>query len=78
MAKKKPTPETISQRFARLLLAEGARQGLSQSELARRAGVPRTTILRLAKGERTTTLETAQQLSQAVGVDFWTLLSRSE
>jgi len=70
MGKKKAKKETTSQRFARLLLEEAERRGVSQNELSKRSGVPRSTMYRLMTGERTASLETAGRLAAALGVEL--------
>lgn len=66
----------------RLLLEEFLEpHGLSQSELSRRTGLPRSTVNEIVKGKRPITAETAFVLGTFFGVDpqFWiNLQSRYE
>ena len=58
----------------RLLLEEFLQPyGLSQSELARRTGLPRSTVNEIVKGKRPITAETAFVLGTFFGMDpqFW-------
>lgn len=52
------------------LLAERRRQGLSQEELAERAGVSRMSVGRFERGDRLPNLWTLRQISAALGLDL--------
>jgi transcriptional regulator with XRE-family HTH domain len=51
--------------------------GLSQEELASRAGLDRTTIGRVERGEFRVTLDAAEAMALACGVPLWTLLRQA-
>jgi transcriptional regulator with XRE-family HTH domain len=53
-----------------LLVAARRAAGLSQQELARRAGTSRTTLSAYEHGARSPTLDTAQRLLAAAGAEF--------
>ena len=54
-------------RIARELIRLRKRQGLSQTEVARRAGLKQPVIARLGSGAVTPTLDTIQRVAQALG-----------
>jgi transcriptional regulator with XRE-family HTH domain len=56
--------------FARRLSTMRGQAGLSLQELARRAGVDHSQLVRLEAGERTCTLETAVKIAGALGVSL--------
>jgi transcriptional regulator with XRE-family HTH domain len=51
------------------------REGLTQQELARAAGVAQSTIARFETGENTPNIETAKRIAQTLGVTLEELLS---
>ena len=64
-------PET----FARNLRRIRTEQGLTQEELAARAGVHRTFIGAVERGDRNASLRTVQRLADALGVEPQRLLA---
>ena len=58
---------TFAERFGRNLLAARSRAGISQEELAFRAGLHRTAVGQLERGERTARLDTFVKLINSVG-----------
>lgn len=60
---KQQTRDRIGQRIAALR----NQQGLTQEELAKRAGLQRTHVLRIEHGRYAVTLETIQAIAQALG-----------
>ena len=64
-------PET----FARNLRHIRTEQGLTQEELAERAGMHRTFIGAVERGDRNASLRTVQRLADALGVEPQTLLA---
>lgn len=66
---------TTAQEFiASALVRERSRAGLSISELARRAGVGKSTLSMLEAGSGNPSLETLWALSAALGIPFWRLV----
>lgn len=61
---KQQTRDRIGQRIAALR----KQQGLTQEELAMRAGLQRTHVLRIEAGRYAVTLETVQAIAQALGM----------
>ncbi|MCJ7666876.1 MAG: helix-turn-helix domain-containing protein [Anaerolineae bacterium] len=56
--------------FGRRLRELRQQQGLSQEELAFRAGLHRTYVGGIERGERNVTLKNIQRLADALGVDI--------
>ena len=53
------------------LLQEARRQsGLTQAELARRAGVPQSTVAKIERGRRDPSLSTLERLVHAAGLEL--------
>ena len=53
------------------LLQEARRQaGLTQAELARRAGVPQSTVAKIERGRRDPSLSTLERLVRAAGLEL--------
>ena len=53
------------------LLQEARRQsGLTQAELARRAGVPQSTVAKIERGRRDPSLSTLERLVNAAGLEL--------
>ncbi|CAB3794654.1 helix-turn-helix domain-containing protein [Paraburkholderia fynbosensis] len=65
-------------RLARNLRFFRGQRGLSQENLADRAGIHRTHIGQLELGRRSVTLDTLVSLAQALGVDEFDLLAERE
>jgi plasmid maintenance system antidote protein VapI len=63
MAKKR---KTLTQQ----LLDAIAESGLSGYRLAKESGVPQQVLSRFLRGERTLTIETADRLADALGLEF--------
>jgi ribosome-binding protein aMBF1 (putative translation factor) len=55
---------------AERVLAYRTEQGLTQTQLARRAGTAQSLIARLESGERALSLATLARLSQRLGIEF--------
>lgn len=70
--------ELAGDAVARTLRAERAAAGLSQAELAERAGIPRPTYLRYERGDRQLSVVQAIQLAQALGMSLVVFASRVE
>jgi len=64
-------------KIARELVRLRKRRGLSQSEVARRAGLKQPAIARLESGAITPTLDTIQRVAQALGRQVEISLVRS-
>ncbi len=64
-------PETFARNLRRLRME----QGLTQEELAARAGMHRTFIGAVERGDRNASLRTVQRLADALGVEPQVLLS---
>ncbi len=56
--------------FARVLRSFRATAGLSQEELAFRAGLHRTYVSQLERGIKSPSLKTAMRLSEVLGISF--------
>jgi transcriptional regulator with XRE-family HTH domain len=68
----------IAERCIRLLLELRAKRGMSHQELADRAGLHRSYIGLLEKGQRKPTLEVAVKLALALGVKLSTIIKKAE
>ena len=66
MAKKVPTRETIGQ----VMRAFRQRRGLSQEQLGDQAGMHRTYIGQVERGERNPSFESLDRLLRALGVNW--------
>ena len=64
-------------KIARELIRLRKRQGLSQTEVARRAGLKQPAIARLESGAVTPTLGTIQRVAQALGKQVEVSLARA-
>jgi transcriptional regulator with XRE-family HTH domain len=62
-------------RFARLLKAERVVRGISQEELADIAGLHRTYVGSVERGERNISVDNMEALANAMGLDISELLS---
>lgn len=67
--------ETARMRFARLLKAERVVRGISQEELADIAGLHRTYVGSVERGERNISVDNMEALANAMGLDISELLS---
>ena len=63
-------------RFAERLRIERAARGLSQEELAARAGLHRTYIGSVERSERNISIDSMERLAQALGLDVSDLLAK--
>jgi transcriptional regulator with XRE-family HTH domain len=66
--------QTARMRFAQRLRAVRVAQGLSQEELADRAGLHRTYVGSVERSERNVSIDSMERLAQAIGVDILDLL----
>lgn len=73
MAKRRKPPLT-RETFVKNLKLLMERRGYSQHELSRRSGVAQRTIGKILKGETTPSVETADKLSRAFGLNLWHLI----
>jgi transcriptional regulator with XRE-family HTH domain len=64
----------VAERFGRNLRRERRREGLSQEELARLAGLHRTAIGMLERGERVPKIDTLVRLADSTGTTTTALL----
>lgn len=64
------SPETLQQAIARSLRRERTRTGMSLTELARRAGVAKSTLSQLEQGLGNPSVETLWAVGDALGVPF--------
>jgi transcriptional regulator with XRE-family HTH domain len=62
--------------FATNLRAAREKVGISQEELASRAGLHRTYVGSVERGERNISLKNIERLAKALGVEATSLLSR--
>lgn len=68
--------ESIERRFGRRLRELREAQGISQEDLAGRAGVHRTYVGLLERGERNVTLRTVEKLAAALQLEMAELMPR--
>ena len=73
-----PDPTDITVAFGKVLQSFRAASGLSQEDLADRAGVDRTFVSRLERGVRQPTITTLIALGQALGVSAAELTRETE
>lgn len=66
-------PADVRAQLGQAVRAERVRRGLSQEELAERAGLDRTYISGLERGTRNPALTTQQKVASALGVPLSTL-----
>lgn len=64
----------ILEKFGQKVKAERNKQGLSQEELASKAGVHRTYIGMIERAEKNITLKNIEKISHALGVSIAALL----
>lgn len=67
-------PSSIHAKFGINLRRLRHDQGVSQENLAERAGLHRTYVSSVERGERNVTLETIEKLSKALGVSMAKLM----
>lgn len=65
-------------RLARVFREARESAGLSQNEVARRAGVARTGVLMLEQGTRVPTVLTAKLIAGGIGISLGELIQRAE
>jgi transcriptional regulator with XRE-family HTH domain len=70
-----PPRSILIRLFAQNLRAARHRVGLSQEVLAEEAGLHRTYVGSVERGERNISLLNVERLARALGVDPWRLLS---
>lgn len=70
--------QSISAAFAKVLRRERTAKGLSQERLAHRAGLHRTYVGLIERGQRKPTIEVGDALAQALGVSLWELIREAE
>lgn len=70
--------KSTEQIFARVLREVRQEKGLSQEELADRAGLHRTYISQLERGLKTPSLRSIEQIAAALGVPASHLIKRME
>lgn len=70
----KDTPNTIRARFGRHLRALRVTKNISQEKLADLAGLHRTYLSSVERGERNVTIETVEKLANALGVPLTKLM----
>lgn len=67
-------PESARLRFARLLKSERLARGVSQEALAELAGLHRTYVGSVERGERNVAVDNMEALANALGLDISELL----
>lgn len=70
--------ETARMRFARLLKTERLARGISQETLAELAGLHRTYVGSVERGERNIAVDNMEALATAMGLDVSALLLPAE
>lgn len=74
MAATRKSIETARKRFARKLKAERLARGISQEGLAELAGLHRTYVGSVERGERNIAVDNMESLANAMGLDICDLL----
>jgi len=64
----RPALETVTVSIARTIIRRRREAGLSQQELARRAGVRQETVCRLESGKHSSTVRTLERIEKALAV----------
>lgn len=70
--------ESLSMRFAKVLQRARLSKGLSQEELAHMAGLHRTYVGLIERGQRKPTIEVGHALARALGVPLSGLIREAE
>lgn len=71
-------PEIIGSMVVRLVRDKREALGLSMNEVAAKAGLSHTMISRVERELRKPTLDTLLRITQAMGVELWPLIKKSE
>lgn len=71
-------PEDVRRQLGLAVRAERLRRGLSQEELAERAGLDRTYVSGLERGTRNPSLTTQHKVADALGVPLADLLASAD
>ena len=74
MAATRKSIETARKRFARKLRTERSARGISQEGLAELAGLHRTYVGSVERGERNIAVDNMESLANAMGLDICDLL----
>ena len=70
-------PETVARKlFAANLWRERKARGLSQRALAQRAGLDRTYVGSVERGERNVSIDNVERLAEALGIELADLFKR--
>ncbi len=75
MSHARTSTESARLRFARLLKSERLARGISQEDLAELAGLHRTYVGSVERGERNIAVDNMEALANALGLDISDLLS---
>lgn len=75
MRQRSPPPVSARVRFATNLRARRISAGVSQEELAARAGLHRTYVGSVERGERNISIDNMEQLANALSLDVVDLLT---
>lgn len=75
MAATRKSNETARKRFARKLKTERLARGISQEGLAELAGLHRTYVGSVERGERNIAVDNMESLANAMGLDICDLLT---
>lgn len=70
--------DEFAYRVARLVASRRTQQDLTLEALASRAGLHRTTLGLVERGERRLSLDSAKRLADALGVSLWELVREAE
>ena len=68
----------LSKVFGTVLQRRRQRAGLSQEALAAKAGIHRTHVGLVERGERNASLDVAHSLAEALGTPLWQLIREAE
>lgn len=78
MATRQKSQRTAKERLAFHLRAKRKAAGISQEELADMAGLHRTYVGGIERGERNVSIDNIEKLAQALGADVADLLAKSD
>lgn len=71
---KKPLPTTAKETFSQNIGLVRRVKNLSQEKLAEMANLHRTYVGQIERGDVTPTLEAAERVAQALGLELWEVL----
>lgn len=78
MGTKASEPGRLSQELARILTNHRLAQGISENELAKKCGVPQTTLNKLLAGRRPFYVDQLEAISDSLGLVAWKVMREAE